>query len=145
MYYSVFLSIWNAQPISFTLHTHTQTALTTVNMAVCALKVLWKDKGSFKWTWYTHSRTRLHKPWHTHSYSPLILLYGCQWCGLIRKARGRVLSTHRTATFIDSIYTHTYTHTHTHKLTPIFTTRTGTHNNPLTILLAPNRFSHFTL
>ena len=44
-------------------------------------------------------------------------------------------------------YTHTHTHTHTrrHTLTPIFTTRTGTHNTPLTILLAPNRFSHFTL
>lgn len=76
---------------------------------------------------------------HTCTSNIVIWLSGFQWLGLIRKATGRVLSTHQTATFIDSIYTHT------HELTTIFTRRTGAHNNPLTILLAPNRFSHFTL
>lgn len=91
---------------------------------------------------HTHIHTHTEK--HAHTSNIVILLSGFQWCGLIRKARGRVLSTHHTATFIDSIYTQIHTQ-HTHELTPIFTTRTGTHNTPLTIPLAPNRFSHFTL
>lgn len=71
-------------------------------------------------------------------------VWGCQRVGFVAKARVQgVCLSHQTATFIDSVRSHT--HTYTRKLTPIFTTRTGTHNTSLTILLAPNRFSHFTL
>lgn len=86
-----------------------------IKMALCGSVRLKSRQMPFQMHTCKHMQTRPY----THT-TPVIVLSGFQWLGLIGKARGRVLSAHHTATFIDSIYTHTNRRTHSH-------TQTDTH------------------